>query len=242
VTLVESAPRTGNSVLTRPNPTVPPPPRVPSSPLVRPRLDREPVFAPDDIPIGAERTGWFTAMVVGADPYRRAMAVRRLRSLGARDVTEAGTVLQARAWARTAGPRDVCLSEAALPDGSGILLLAELQRAGWAGCAIVPLADGARAARAALAARVRSCVLAGRVTGAGPDSDAARAASRLGLSAREVEVLRHVAEGRSNRDIGEAMGLSALTVKSHLARIARKLGTGDRAGMVATAIRARAID
>jgi DNA-binding NarL/FixJ family response regulator len=242
MTLVESAPRTGDSVLTRPTRPVPPPPRVPSSPLVRPRLDREPVFAPDDVPLGAERTGWFTAMVVGADPYRRAMAVRRLRSLGARDVTEAGTVLQARAWARTAGPRDVCLAEAALPDGSGILLLAELQRAGWTGCAVVPLADGARAARAALAARVRSCVLAGRVTGVGPDSDAARAASRLGLSAREVEVLRHVAEGRSNRDIGEAMGLSALTVKSHLARIARKLGTGDRAGMVATAIRARAID
>src|SRR4051794_2111875 len=183
-------------------------------------------------------------MVVGADPYRRAMAVRRLRALGARDVTEAGTVLQARAWARTAGPRDICLAEAGLPDGSGIGLLAELQRAGWSGCVVVPLADGARAVQAALSARVRSCVLAGR--GAGPaadtDSEAARAAAHLGLSEREVEVLRHVAEGRSNRDIGEAMGLSALTVKSHLARIARKLGTGDRAGMVATALRARAID
>jgi DNA-binding NarL/FixJ family response regulator len=193
---------------------------------------------------GVEATQSFTAMVVGADPYRRAMAVRRLRALGARDVTEAGTVLQARAWARTAGPRDVCLAEALLPDGSGIALLAELQRCGWAGCVVVPLADGARATQAALNARVRSCILAGRVPGPanGMDSEAARAAARLGLSEREVEVLRHVAEGRSNRDIGEAMGLSALTVKSHLARIARKLGTGDRAGMVATAIRARAID
>ena len=43
-------------------------------------------------------------------------------------------------------------------------------------------------------------------------------------------------------DTGEAMGLSALTIKSHLARIARKLGTGDRAGMVAAAMRARVID
>lgn len=50
------------------------------------------------------------------------------------------------------------------------------------------------------------------------------------LSGREVEVLRLVAEGQSNKAIGVAMGLSALTVKSHLARIARKLGTGDRAG------------
>jgi len=57
------------------------------------------------------------------------------------------------------------------------------------------------------------------------------------LSDREIEVLRLVADGRSNKAIGETMGLSALTVKSHLARIARKLGTGDRAGMVAVAMR-----
>ena len=57
------------------------------------------------------------------------------------------------------------------------------------------------------------------------------------LSAREIEVLRLVADGRSNKAIGQTMGLSALTVKSHLARIARKLGTGDRAGMVAVGMR-----
>jgi DNA-binding NarL/FixJ family response regulator len=214
--------------------------RIPQQ-LPAPRVPRQgtaPVPGTTEVPTS------FTAMVVAADPYRRAMSVRRLRSLGARDVAEAGTVLQARAWARTAGPREVCLADALLPDGSGIMLLAELQRAGWAGCAVVPQNDGARATHAALAARIRSCVLAGRSCGAAPgnDSEASRAAARLGLSDREVEVLRHVAEGRANRDVGEAMGLSALTIKSHLARIARKLGTGDCAGMVATAMRARAID
>lgn len=189
-----------------------------------------------------EMVGTFTAMVVGTDPYRRAVVVRRLRSLGARDVAEAGTVLQARAWAKTAGPRDVCLAEASLPDGSGLALLAELQRTGWAGCAVVPLADGARAVHTALAAGVRSCVLAGRPADDPHHAEAARAAAELGLSEREVEVLRHVAEGRSNREIGDVMGLSALTVKSHLARVARKLGTGDRAGMVAAALRAGVID
>lgn len=58
------------------------------------------------------------------------------------------------------------------------------------------------------------------------------------LSARELGVLRLVAEGRSNRLIGEDLGLSALTVKSHLARISRKLGTGDRAELVAMVLRA----
>jgi DNA-binding CsgD family transcriptional regulator len=58
------------------------------------------------------------------------------------------------------------------------------------------------------------------------------------LSAREVEVLQLVADGQSNKEIGEAMSLSPLTVKSHLARIGHKLGTGDRAHMVALTMRA----
>lgn len=57
------------------------------------------------------------------------------------------------------------------------------------------------------------------------------------LTARELSVLALVAEGQSNREVGESLGLSALTVKSHLARIARKLGTGDRAALVALALR-----
>jgi DNA-binding NarL/FixJ family response regulator len=61
------------------------------------------------------------------------------------------------------------------------------------------------------------------------------------MSGREVEVIRLVADGQSNKQIGEALSLSALTVKSHLARIARKLGTGDRAEMVALAMRAGVI-
>ncbi len=58
------------------------------------------------------------------------------------------------------------------------------------------------------------------------------------LTARELGVLELVAAGRTNRKIGEELGLSALTVKSHLARISRKLGTGDRAELVAIVIRA----
>jgi DNA-binding NarL/FixJ family response regulator len=62
------------------------------------------------------------------------------------------------------------------------------------------------------------------------------------LSERELQVLTDVAEGRSNKWIGEHLSLSALTVKSHLARISRKLGTGDRAHMVAIVMRAGLID
>lgn len=60
---------------------------------------------------------------------------------------------------------------------------------------------------------------------------------RRPLSDREREIVAQVARGRSNKQIGESLDLSALTVKSHLHRIARKVGTGSRAGIVAAAYR-----
>ncbi|GAA2722995.1 helix-turn-helix transcriptional regulator [Cellulomonas aerilata] len=71
-----------------------------------------------------------------------------------------------------------------------------------------------------------------------PEPEAAPAPELPDLTAREIGVLELVAAGRTNRRIGEELGLSALTVKSHLARISRKLGTGDRAELVAIVIRA----
>jgi len=58
------------------------------------------------------------------------------------------------------------------------------------------------------------------------------------LTPRELEVLSLVADGRTNKWIAAELSLSALTVKSHLARISRKLGTGDRSHLVAIAMRA----
>ena len=69
----------------------------------------------------------------------------------------------------------------------------------------------------------------------------AASGSVIEMSAREVEVLQGVADGRSNGDIAAALQLSPLTVKSHLARIGRKLGTGDRAHAVLLALRAGVI-
>jgi DNA-binding NarL/FixJ family response regulator len=66
---------------------------------------------------------------------------------------------------------------------------------------------------------------------------AARLASAIGpraqqpaiaLSAREIEVLRLVAEGLTNREIGRRLHLSEGTVKNHLSRILERLGLRDR--------------
>ena len=60
---------------------------------------------------------------------------------------------------------------------------------------------------------------------------------RPGLSPRELEILRHIAEGRSAPEIGRLIHLSPATVKSHLQSLYEKLGVSDRAAAVAEAMR-----
>ncbi|WP_328463860.1 response regulator transcription factor [Streptomyces sp. NBC_00448] len=55
------------------------------------------------------------------------------------------------------------------------------------------------------------------------------------LSDREREVLTLVARGLNNSEVGEALGLSPLTAKTHVSRIMGKLGARDRAQLVISA-------
>jgi DNA-binding NarL/FixJ family response regulator len=48
------------------------------------------------------------------------------------------------------------------------------------------------------------------------------------MSPRELEVLRLVAEGLANKQIGRRLGISERTVKAHLGRVFRELGVTDR--------------
>ena len=54
---------------------------------------------------------------------------------------------------------------------------------------------------------------------------------------RESEILSYVVTGLSNRGIANKLVIGEETVKTHLRSIYRKLGVGDRAGAVATALR-----
>lgn len=56
------------------------------------------------------------------------------------------------------------------------------------------------------------------------------------LSDREVEILRLVSEGHSNKEIGSVLFISAATVKTHLIHIFTKLNVTDRAAAVRVAI------
>ena len=78
--------------------------------------------------------------------------------------------------------------------------------------------------------------------GARPDADQTasllgRAAHPAGLSDRELEVLRHVAAGRSNKEIAADLGISEHTVARHMANIFAKLSISSRAAAVAYALR-----
>lgn len=57
------------------------------------------------------------------------------------------------------------------------------------------------------------------------------------LSGRELDVLRLVADGRSNAHIAAELGLSDATVKTHVAHVLRKLQAVDRAQAVGRALR-----
>ena len=66
-------------------------------------------------------------------------------------------------------------------------------------------------------------------------ADRLREPARPELTAREVEVLRLVARGLSNADIGKELFIGEATVKTHLIRAFAKLGVTDRTAAVTAA-------
>jgi two-component system, NarL family, nitrate/nitrite response regulator NarL len=69
-----------------------------------------------------------------------------------------------------------------------------------------------------------------------PGQPPAPAPSPANLSEREREVLVHIAEGLTNKDIANQLGLGVRTVETHRERIMRKLGIRSVAGLTKFAI------
>ncbi|AMU66309.1 response regulator [Mycobacteroides abscessus] len=66
--------------------------------------------------------------------------------------------------------------------------------------------------------------------------DFVRQPTRPALSARETEVLKLVALGKTNAQIGSKLHISEATVKTHLLRSFHKLGVSDRTAAVTSAM------
>ena len=111
--------------------------------------------------------------------------------------------------------------------------------------AAVPLRAAARVATSTGAALIAGDIAAlarrARIDLHEPDASAVEPdespATRLGLTPRELEVLLLVAEGRTNRAIGETLFMSEKTASVHVSRILAKLAVGGRVEAAAVAHR-----
>jgi DNA-binding CsgD family transcriptional regulator len=163
----------------------------------------------------------------------RTQSVPRSRAL-APGRTPTTTVSSSRPTSED-GP--LCLVVPEIADGEGTALVRSLRRRDSTRAVLLTRSAGRRDLVVLLGGGIRGAVTSEPVGGPRGGRPSGPPPGTPALTAREVGVLRLVADGRTNREIGEALSLSALTVKSHLARISRKVGTGDRAEMVAFAIR-----
>jgi DNA-binding CsgD family transcriptional regulator len=62
------------------------------------------------------------------------------------------------------------------------------------------------------------------------------------LSARETEIVGWLREGKSNEEMAQILGTTAMTVKNHRQRIYRLLGVGNRAHALARCLELRLLE
>jgi DNA-binding NarL/FixJ family response regulator len=146
----------------------------------------------------------------------------------------------------SADPPDVLLLDVRLGDESGLRLLEGADRR----CAVVVFTayDYPQYVQAALTLGAAGFVAKSAPTGELLAAVRQAAAGGLAfnrrpsgstptLTEREIEVVRLVADGRSNDEIGRALDVSSKTVESHLGRIFLRTGVQSRTELAARAIR-----
>ncbi|HVT00464.1 MAG TPA: response regulator transcription factor [Solirubrobacterales bacterium] len=175
---------------------------------------------------------------------------------------EATDIAGARQTVIDFGP-DVLVLDVNMPDGLGVDAVAELREAHPEtqivlltmerdiGLARRALDDGALgylfkdAAHLELVEAVRAAALGERylpaAVSAGLSRDRSDTASQV-LSSRETDVLRLMALGHTNREIGEQLDLSVRTVETHRAHIQQKLGLSTRPDLTRYALEHNLID
>jgi len=181
-------------------------------------------------------------------------------------VGEAGTTAEAIREARRATP-DVLLLDVELPDGDGLATLPELKRAAPGISVLIVTMHAERAlVRRAIEMGAAGYVLKGvgrrellsavRAIRAGESvvdrtllrdlASAAAPESRPGpgetLSPVELDVLRAIADGLTNRQIAERMRWSVATAKKYVQRVLEKMAVTDRTQAAVAALRARLLD
>jgi non-specific serine/threonine protein kinase len=145
----------------------------------------------------------------------------------------------ARLFSAAASLRERLGSPGHEPERSAYLRAAEQARAAlgaaafaaeWAAGRVLSIDDAVAAARAVMASP------------AGKPSIRTAAATSYGLTERELEVLRHLVAGRTDREIAEALFISPRTAQGHVGSIFGKLGVNSRTAAATAALRAGLVD
>jgi DNA-binding NarL/FixJ family response regulator len=182
---------------------------------------------------------------------RQGLCALLARALPEAELAEAADSAQALALAASAPDLDVVFLDLAMPGMDGLAALAELTRLRPDLPVIVlTAAEDAELARQAFDAgalgyvpksatgdvllAALNLVLQGEVfvpslmVRPGAAGAAAQEPGAVGLTSRQAEVLRHLAEGVSNREIAERLGVSEKTVKGHMTGLLRALSAEGR--------------
>ncbi|MHB1673887.1 MAG: response regulator [Acidobacteriaceae bacterium] len=149
---------------------------------------------------------------------------------------------------------DVTLMDLRLPGMSGVAAITRI-RSQFPQARIIVLTtyDGDEDIHRALDAGARGYLLKGmsgeelmdaiRAVHSGRSRIPAQVAERLAermvrpaLTDRELDVLREIVSGKSNKEIGQELNISEATVKTHINSILGKLGVSDRTQAVTAAI------
>ena len=169
-------------------------------------------------------------------------------------VAEAADGIQAVALARQHEP-DVILMDLRMPHLNGVAAIAEIRAARPAARIIVLTTyDGDEDIYRALQAGAKAYLLKDtpreelletiRAVHTGhkrlPEPVAAKLAERMSLETltpRELDILRLIVAGRSNKEIGAALTIAEGTVKIHVSNLLGKLGVADRTQAVTEALK-----
>jgi two-component system response regulator NreC len=214
-----------------------------------------------DTNTGAVRADRSQTTVVVADDHtvvRQGLRLLINNEDGLQVIAEAGTVTDAERLTRAHRP-SVLVLDLNMPGGSSLEAIPRLrQQAPDTAIVVLTMQDDPAFAREALQAGALGFVLkeaadeelleAIKLAAAGDTYLNPRLGARLAaapsdpagppddLTEREVEVLRLIALGHTNVEIGEQLFLSTRTVETHRAHIQQKLGRTSRAALVRYAL------
>jgi len=189
---------------------------------------------PPDDPL--QRLG--RVLLVSSDPLVRAGLAGLLGDSGVAVTVEAGAPVDAVVWDTSSAPPPPLG-----PGGPPVLALVQGEQqaraalSGGAAGAVLRTADASTLRAALLAVSRGLVVLEHGFASLRPAPEPRPAATAEAFTPREREVLALLARGLSNRDIAEALDISAHTAKFHVNSILQKLGVERRTEAVVRAAR-----